>query len=1202
MSGPASYLLAEDKRLNMSSSFTVALESEPLSDVTLTFSSRFGAVTFEPSSVLFSYLDFSVPVTVSTFGVDNAVDQGESHSDWVEVTVTSADSWFECDDQLRPACGQAVAYNGFNVTSVSATVLDDDIAALLVKFIDSSTGENVLEFGGESGLSINATCDNRGDPLSPALLSVSLATEPVGAVSVSLNLSGATGFSALNAVPSGQTGGGLVPSFLLGALPLDAAAQTAAEVLEITFGPGNWSTQVMVAVWGAAAAPMRPVCANASRFCSDLVGRSSEAVTTFVTSADPLYNTAPPSFTPSLSQSWLPSLSPVGVSVHVVRDAVDPPKVVGGVAPFSNTLQVLSFTFDTSSDRAGGLSGLFSCVEIFNFSSSSSANTLFGSGNTCSFDSSGKLLQVTFGNGATVVPGDELHFLPNLLRSSLKPNALTSLVESVIVEAPQFPTSPSAALSVSTPIVGLCDDLGFNAAGSVGSGGRPMKFAWSVALSEVSAPASMMQNMTQHFDDATAAGFKSRVTLPFHSMPPGLAFEVTLTATNFLNLTDSTVVPIRKLTRPAPAVAISPSVVTGVTHTSALTLTAVAELPKLGCVSSIEGKLLHPPSPSTLFSFLLNILLLLMFPPSLILRFNDFTVYHLPSHQGNAVSATKMGFTWVEVNGLLSPASLSGTSNNPRVLSLPAGALAAIDTYNFAVTAYLVDFPNVNNTASVQVAVGSEPLLANIAGGKSFAVGVDSDFVLDGSGSEDPDELLKLPLLFSWTCSVVAGVTSPNYDKCPLYPPATNVSVVTIAAGALPVGSYLFSLTVAKGGAGTGYELRNTTTTASVEVVAGAPPSVSLAQLHLLGPNADTVNPGSGYLLLSGSARSASKGANVTELTWIAMGDDAATPFVIEENGAAEVSSTVNSRAGLLNAVLNVAALTPGSSYTFQLLAQDSDSVEGFATLSLTVNKSPSSGSLNVFPQNGLALTTAFELAAPEWVDDDLPFSFVFGTAPVVAGVDSAGYAVDTGDVGSLTPFGDERGDAFYSGLVLSQGQLATNYTTGCFVEVIDALGAGAYGSTTVRVVSAGLSTQQLLNISTAKSQEYRDSGNANGAKQVLQASAVAATAGSSNTGGARRRSLLALTAAEKQASYALRASLLEGLWQTYPITPLTQADIASLIGVLVSIVEQPSEVSTQVATGALDFAATVNFFSSSFSVRCFVTYSWCCHVKLNLV
>jgi len=362
----------------------------------------------------------------------------------------------------------------------------------------------------------------------------------------------------------------------MGSLPLTESYESSV----VMFGPGNWSTQVLVEVWGAAAASARPVCANESRFCTDLKGRDHEAVKVSASSsADQLYNSAP---------LLLPSLPAMSVSVNVVRDAVDPPEVLGSKATFRSSLSSLTIAFDVNTDRAG-LTGTFACDKMIDFSSSSQ-DAFLGTGSTCAFTSSGDELKITLGRQATIVPGDKLQLLPNLLRASALPNSLTSSFKVVVVEAPSNPINPLASLAPSSTLVGVCDDLILDASGSSGSGGRSMTFSWSATLAGSSANSSttLLRNVSRYLDEATTAGFQHLVVLPYLSMPPGASFKILLSVSNFIGLKSTLSLPIRKLTVPAPAVSINPTKLTRVTHASALKLTAMAELPKLSCVGGGE--------------------------------------------------------------------------------------------------------------------------------------------------------------------------------------------------------------------------------------------------------------------------------------------------------------------------------------------------------------------------------------------------------------------------------------------------------------------------------------------------------------------------------------------------------------------------------------------------------------------------------------
>ena len=139
----------------------------------------------------------------------------------------------------------------------------------------------------------------------------------------------------------------------------------------------------------------------------------------------------------------------------------------------------------------------------------------------------------------------------------------------------------------------------------------------------------------------------------------------------------------------------------------------------------------------------------------------------------------------------------------------------------------------------------------------------------------------------------------------------------------------------------------------------------------------------------------------------------------------------------------------------------------------------------------------------------------------------------------------------------------------GCFVEAIDAYGAVGSDTATTRVLPIELSAAQLLNVSQLKTSSAIESGDADASKQVLVATTAAAAASVSSN----RRTLFAES---RTSSSALRSSVLASLWATYEITSVEQAEVASLLSVLVGIVDTPLEVSVEVASGSLEFLRTV--------------------------
>ena len=231
------------------------------------------------------------------------------------------------------------------------------------------------------------------------------------------------------------------------------------------------------------------------------------------------------------------------------------------------------------------------------------------------------------------------------------------------------------------------------------------------------------------------------------------------------------------------------------------------------------------------------------------------------------------------------------------------------------------------------------------------------------------------------------------------------------------------------------------------------------------------------------------------------------------------------------------------------------------------MNEAPSSGSVSVQPGKGFALETAYSFTALNWVDEDLPLAYRFGTVPV--------HKDGSLDLAMAAPFGDGRSAATYSGVTLSAGLNYTNFSVGCFAEVIDSYGAEGSGTTTVRVLIKPLSIAALRNISEAKAQEALESHNSDAAKQILKATldSMDTTSDSEAAEGRRRRRLLDSSDGE---SAGLLASVLSNLWATYDITPVTQSDVASLLGALVGVVDEPDLCTDAIAAGSLNFLISV--------------------------
>jgi len=137
------------------------------------------------------------------------------------------------------------------------------------------------------------------------------------------------------------------------------------------------------------------------------------------------------------------------------------------------------------------------------------------------------------------------------------------------------------------------------------------------------------------------------------------------------------------------------------------------------------------------------------------------------------------------------------------------------------------------------------------------------------------------------------------------------------------------------------------------------------------------------------------------------------------------------------NLVIPAGELIAGATYTFSVAGVYSgQSTAAVSQVSVVVNSAPTSGTLVITPEEGYAITDAFELRASNWVDEDLPleYSFTYYT--------SAGSSSILAVQGSSNVIED---------VMLPQGT-GTSYELVCGLNVYDWYGAYGTESSTVSV------------------------------------------------------------------------------------------------------------------------------------------------------
>lgn len=393
------------------------------------------------------------------------------------------------------------------------------------------------------------------------------------------------------------------------------------------------------------------------------------------------------------------------------------------------------------------------------------------------------------------------------------------------------------------------------------------------------------------------------------------------------------------------------------------------------------------------------------------------------SATGSEASSVDMNFAWSQVAGDLSASQAKSTSPNPRVLKLSARTLTVGVTYTFQILVSMAANARINNTASVTLTVMPSSLTASIAGGDRTS-GVEQDLFLDASKSTDPDDLQNsVAMQFSWTCFQKSASTG-LYDTACKTVDDTLLTMdakaqVTIPANTINPGiSYNFTATALK-------DTRTSSSSVFIAVAPGSPPSVSIAPLTVAKVNTND------RVVLYGAVLSK---LPVKKTEWSIIG-----------NGQSSQNSIFAiPRTGRLTMLLKENSLTPGSSYQFQLYAEDSSGQSSTASITVTVNSPPSSGSLSVTPTSGYALEDTFAALASGWVDDDLPLRYAFR---YIKGSAYSGEAEVTMSSSSLEPL-------FSSMFGLGGG---TNNTVTVVAYITDALGA------TTRVTQEIAVTQKVV-------------------------------------------------------------------------------------------------------------------------------------------
>ncbi|KAJ8600458.1 hypothetical protein CTAYLR_001456 [Chrysophaeum taylorii] len=701
----------------------------------------------------------------------------------------------------------------------------------------------------------------------------------------------------------------------------DAGTNSAADFLADVFGhfPPNVVTQ-------------RAICGGASDTCADdafcpvnnhtgiLITRGLAVIRQ--TTLMPTAATSNPTVVPSANPTSCGDL-----------DLPSPPELAD--AAFTSTAAEVLVVFDSPTDQAGKMAGeTFSCDEILTFEDATKADCYF---------INATWINAQVSNSVSFFPGGTVALRSNTLKGVCPFEAASARcdclefadVSSVVAREPTDAVVPRVVLQ-GPALASVCEDVLVSADQSTGGGGRDMSFTWTVTV-EDSESDTVLAVSTKR---SRSAYFSLNSSQLQDFLAYGDELTVALSASNYLGATGNGSLAVTLVVDQVPSLIIIGGNELEIQRSDELEVVAEA------FATNCDGR----PNSERQVDF--EWLLLLLF-------------------EGGASSSE------VSMPSSSSSSSSSSVARNPSVYKLDAFSLTTGSVYSLRATARDQMFPTLSNTAEVTITVKSGDILAVIDGGNERSTSLISTFTLSAGTSRDEDVAPgeDADLAFLWSCETESG------GDCAVNLTGTDTANLVVAGGTFEEeGAYAFSVVVlaadSRSTATTSVvTIKDTKTTTTilpiVEVASFAEPVLSNEKLTIAGD-------------ISVAAGRADDAPTFLNSTWAVTRGELSSGASLEAAARTPVTvSTKHAKSSLAisrahDLVLSPSTLVPGGTYTFALEA-DANGEVGFASVSISVAAPPSSGSLDVAPQRGVAFSDLFRLRAASWVGED-PLKYQFST------------------------------------------------------------------------------------------------------------------------------------------------------------------------------------------------------------------------------
>ncbi|KAK3238988.1 hypothetical protein CYMTET_51056, partial [Cymbomonas tetramitiformis] len=631
-----------------------------------------------------------------------------------------------------------------------------------------------------------------------------------------------------------------------------------------------------------------------------------------------------------------------------------------------DTLGRVWISFDQATDE-GQLQSPFDCSSVLQAGSV----TLLGADAYCAWEYrsaadeySSLAVYMGFGANLTVetayTSASRLFFVDGIVRNALRNSYGVSGTGGHVVQVPPSPT-PVVASLVAPSVIGVCDGFTLDASGSVGDGGRALKYYFSVLSHDDTTRCAAKLSLDEE-------NLASAVLLEPSDMEGGASYTFKVVVINWVGVEAAAETTVSVSSIPVLQVDIQGAPYTTTKSSQQVSLFGLATHPSYDCVENSETTL------------------------SVLYQWRQLS------------GATSVSFT-------VDPMFSTSASGN---FVIAPGTMLIGENYTFRVTAYMEDQSTEPASADIIVFIESEAIVVDGALGADRTHRSDEDLALEANPSDPANAIDRYgnPTAWSyaWSCVGACPVddATGEYDTTgstctPCFDDSASVNAllqnaarVTVASGAMVAGTvYLFECAISKEPLDD--DRQNVVSSVAVEVL--DPDTGLTVAVEVEGVADASLSPGEGVTLAASV-----KGAAAPTYAWSLVEGPA---LDLAEIVVVQYGETLLTEARLS---LDGSKLVAGQQYTLRCDASE-EQRSGYAMLTLRVSSGPYAGDVLVYylPENGtdtlawievsglagmmdadgdgmsdtvsedfIALTSKFTVEATGWAAEDLPLSYSY--------------------------------------------------------------------------------------------------------------------------------------------------------------------------------------------------------------------------------